>query len=275
MPAELIARAERAPLGERHLGRARSVLVAAGPGGGGFSFGEVTVGFVFRSLARHEAAYGTDRRRDVPLGPGAGWLLPAGIDGRCAWSGDSLFLNLHLDGALLAEVAGGAVPDFAPRYGFSDPTALAIALDLHAAEEGGPVAATWRSAMTLALAAHLVRHLAAPPPLPAAPALDDPRLARVAERIEADLTGELTLDALAGVAGMSPFHFARAFRAATGAPPHRYVMRRRIERAKLLLRTTRLPVSDIAWRVGWENPAHFTAAFRKAEGVTPGAFRAG
>jgi AraC family transcriptional regulator len=138
MSADVLAKAERAPLGARELPRARSSLIAAGSGGGRFEFPELTVGFVFRSLDRHEAGYGTDRRRTVPLGPGAGWLLPAGTDGICEWSGDSLFLNLHLDGALVAEITGRALPAFDPLYGFVDPTALAMALDLHAADDCSP-----------------------------------------------------------------------------------------------------------------------------------------
>jgi AraC family transcriptional regulator len=276
MSADLLAKAERAPLGQRELPGARSSLVAAGSGGGAFGFPDLTVGFVFRTLDRHEAGYGTDRRRTVPLGPGAGWLLPAGTDGVCEWSGDSLFLNLHLDAALVAEVTGGALPAFGPLYGFVDPTALAMALDLHASDDGSPVASVYRSAMTLALAAHLVTKLASTPSLvqPARP-LDDPRLARVVERIEADLTGDLSLEALAGVAGLSVFHFAKSFKAATGQAPHAFVMARRVERAKVLLKTTALPLMEIAYRVGWENAAHFSAAFKRATGLTPGAFRAG
>jgi AraC family transcriptional regulator len=108
-----------------------------------------------------------------------------------------------------------------------------------------------------------------------APVLEDARLARAVDRIEADLTGDLSLDELAAAAGMSVFHFARSFKAVTGEAPHRFVMRRRIERAKILLRTTALPVAEIAFRVGWENVSHFGQAFRGVTGVTPGSFRSG
>lgn len=80
---------------------------------------------------------------------------------------------------------------------------------------------------------------------------------------------------LAGLAAMSPFHFARSFKIKTGLASHQYVVARRVERAKVLLRTTGLPVSEIAVRVGWENASKIAAQFKKLPGVTPGACRAG
>jgi AraC family transcriptional regulator len=276
MGTDLAARARGLPAAEVGLGGAVSRLIHTGAGDGGFAFPDLTLGFVFQGLNRHEAAYGTDRKRLVPLAAGAGWLLPAGADGACAWDGPSTFLNVHFDAALLSEVTGGDVPAFAPRYAHVDDTALRIALDLHQAAGDDAVTVMYRRTMTLALAAHVVRSLSLQPPALAPSArLDDPRLARVAEHIETRLTDDLSLEALAAIAAMSPFHFARAFKAATGEPPHRFVMRRRVERAKVLLKTTALPVAEIAFRAGWENSSHFTQAFKAVAGVTPGVWRSG
>ena len=102
----------------------------------------------------------------------------------------------------------------------------------------------------------------------------DPRtLARVAEAVEARLAETLTLADLAAVAGFSPFHFARCFRAATGLAPHQYVLARRIELAKRLVVTTGEPVQDIAWSAGFENLSHFRRQFAAQIGVLPGALR--
>ena len=101
------------------------------------------------------------------------------------------------------------------------------------------------------------------------------RLKRVQDAIAARLAEPLSLEALAAIAGMSPFHFARAFKTKTGCPPHRYVVVQRVERAKVLLRTTGLPITEIAVRVGWENPSKFAAQFKAMVGMTPGAWRAG
>jgi AraC family transcriptional regulator len=264
------------PAGEARHGRVTTRLIHSGSGDGGFAFRDLTLGFVFKGLDRHEAAYGSDRRRHVPLSAGAGWLLPADADGACAWDGPSTFLNVHFDADLLMQVTGGARPAFAPRYAHVDDTALRIALDLHQAEGADAVSRIYRESMTLALAAHVVRSLErAPPALTPSARLEDQRLARVADHVEANLTGDLSLDTLAGIAAMSAFHFARSFKAATGEPPHKFVMRRRVERAKVLLRTTTAPVAEIAFRVGWENPSHFAQAFKAVAGVSPGIWRNG
>ncbi len=82
-----------------------------------------------------------------------------------------------------------------------------------------------------------------------------------------------TLADMAAAAGLSVTHFVRAFRQHTGATPHNYVIRRRVERAVSLLRVGETPVGEIAEEVGFSTPAHFVATFRAAMGVTPGAVR--
>ena len=72
---------------------------------------------------------------------------------------------------------------------------------------------------------------------------------------------------------MSQFHFARAFKAAVGESPHRYIMQRRIERAKVMLSVTRMSVAEISYQTGFSNQSHFTVQFRKAIGMTPKQFR--
>lgn len=71
----------------------------------------------------------------------------------------------------------------------------------------------------------------------------------------------------------SQFHFARAFKAATGETPHKYLIQRRMERAKVLLTVTQLAIAEVAYRVGFSNQSHFTTHFRKATGVTPKDYR--
>jgi AraC family transcriptional regulator len=71
---------------------------------------------------------------------------------------------------------------------------------------------------------------------------------------------------------LSPYHFARAFKAAAGLTPHRYVTRCRVDEAKRLLTTRRLTVDAVARRVGFANGSHLARAFRRLEGVTPSAF---
>jgi len=99
------------------------------------------------------------------------------------------------------------------------------------------------------------------------------RLRRVTAYIEDNLRRALRLAELSAVVHMSPYHFARLFRRSTGRPPHRFVLHRRIERARTLLATEELSIGEIARAVGFRTPSHFTTVFRRATGITPSRYR--
>ncbi len=101
------------------------------------------------------------------------------------------------------------------------------------------------------------------------------KLRRATEFIEDNLREDLTLDRISEALAMSPGHFAHAFKQTTGLAPHHYVVERRIDCAKGLLRKSELPIAEIAHRVGFRNQSHFSFAFRRATGVTPRQFRGG
>ena len=77
----------------------------------------------------------------------------------------------------------------------------------------------------------------------------------------------------AAAAGMSPFHFSRLFKKSTGKSPYQFVLQRRIERAKKLLRNSTRSLADVGGELGFSHQSHFTSAFRKQVGATPGAYR--
>ena len=95
----------------------------------------------------------------------------------------------------------------------------------------------------------------------------------VADYIEARLDEEISLQDLAAVAQLSPFHFARAFKESFGEPPHRYLVVRRMERAKALLKDSALTVTEIGLMLGFSETSSFTAAFRRLVGTTPSNYR--
>lgn len=95
----------------------------------------------------------------------------------------------------------------------------------------------------------------------------------VVNYIEAHLAEPMTLAALARQAALSEYHFARMFSQSMHMAPHRYVMQRRIERAKTLLQTTALPLTDIALACGFSSASHFSNRFRQATGATPSRMR--
>jgi AraC family transcriptional regulator len=96
---------------------------------------------------------------------------------------------------------------------------------------------------------------------------------RVVEFIEAHLAEDVSLAALAELTDLSLYHFARAFRQSFGAPPHRYHMGRRMDRAKALLQKPALSVTEIGIETGFRETSSFTRAFRKFTGLTPTEYR--
>jgi len=125
------------------------------------------------------------------------------------------------------------------------------------------------------LVLHLYRNYSADCPVQSDPAgkLPQYRLRQATEFIDDHLREDLKLEDISRALAMSPFHFAHLFRQATGLPPHRYVVERRIERAKLLLRSTRLPITEIAHQVGFENQSHFSTVFHRVAGMSPRRYR--
>ena len=99
------------------------------------------------------------------------------------------------------------------------------------------------------------------------------QLKRACEAMEAQLSDDIGLDMLAGIAGCSPTHFSRAFKQSMGMPPFQWLLDRRIERAQVLLADKRNPLAEIALAVGFAAQPQFTTAFRRVTGVTPAAWR--
>lgn len=96
---------------------------------------------------------------------------------------------------------------------------------------------------------------------------------RVFDYVETRLDQAITLEHLASEAGLSSYHFARMFRQSVGEAPHQYVLRRRIERARDLLRDPDHSVADIAQATGFSSQAHLTTRFARVTGLTPARFR--
>jgi AraC-like DNA-binding protein len=99
-------------------------------------------------------------------------------------------------------------------------------------------------------------------------------IGEVREYINCHCDEPLTIARLARLAGLSPFHFIRAFRAAAGSTPHQYVRRRRLERARELLATTALPITEVCDRTGFLSLGSFSSLFKKSTGEAPSAYRA-
>ena len=220
--------------------------------------------------------------------PGMVWLCPAGIrEDMIHLYGDvEESIHLYLPASPLSETAlreFDVDPDKVRlRYdgGFRDPLVEYIAREIHAEMIGeAPLGRMQVEILAKALGVYIMRHYSNLEPAstslpPVRGALDARRLERVMEFIDAHISEDLTIDTLADEVYLSPFHFARAFKAATGSAPHRYITDRRIERAKALIAEGRLPLADIAYICGFSSQAHLTRWFKRIVGATPGAYRA-
>jgi AraC-like DNA-binding protein len=111
------------------------------------------------------------------------------------------------------------------------------------------------------------------PPSPARGGLPPGAMRRVREHVEAHLSESMDLAELAAIAGLSVYHFARAFKQSAGVTPHHYLVRRRIERAQDMLARSELPLSGIALATGFSDQSHLARHFRQMLGMTPGQFR--
>jgi AraC family transcriptional regulator len=149
----------------------------------------------------------------------------------------------------------------------------AVAAELTAGGDGGRLAA---ESLANLLAVHLVRHVTAPrrPDRRRDGALPRGRLRAVVEYIEGHLESGPSLEQMAAVARLSPYHFARQFKAATGLPPHQYLIARRVERARQVLQAgTDVSLAEVAARAGFADQSQFCRHFKRLVGVTPGQFR--
>jgi AraC family transcriptional regulator len=191
----------------------------------------------------------------------------------------TLYLRREMVDRLTEEVFGRDPKrvQLRPHLGVSDALLeqLALAL-LRAVCEGEAGAGLYIDQLAQTIAAQMLRGhcsgIGAGAPADSAP---PSKFSRVVDYIDAAIDGDLTLDALAEVAGMNPFYFARAFRNRFGETPHQFVLRRRIDRAKRLLTETETPLVEIALGCGFASQSHFASVFLRHVGVTPSRYRNG
>ena len=220
-------------------------------------------------------------KKIVPsYGEGSLCLMPRGTT--CAWgvSGPIQLFHLYIStrafDRAVAETLGGdpAQINLRDETYFRDPVlegmirAAILPLNWDEPAERIAISHAGQSILAYLLARMSER---GPRALDAAGGLAPHMLRRVRDFIDANLAEPLAISDLAAATGLSPHHFARAFKRSTGETPHGFVTRQRIDRAKTLLRDHGL--ADVAAACGFASQSHFTARFREATGVTPKAFR--
>jgi AraC family transcriptional regulator len=229
---------------------------------------------------------GAGQRQETRPSTGAIWLSPVGV-------GDNVItikapipttLHLYLPAALFRRLADDfnlpEAPPHSIRYvaGVRDEVINQIGLSIVSAMTNETAAGRmFVETASATLAARLLQTYcdsgSSKSHEPTAHRLDQARLRRVLDYISMNIDKEITLAQLAGVAGLSVFHFARTFTRAMGVSPHRYVSRTRLENAMADIAAGKLSLAEIAFNAGFSSQASFTRAFYRVSGLTPGEYR--
>ena len=163
----------------------------------------------------------------------------------------------------------------APNFGDRDLVMFGLAQALAGAmEQSGDGTAMFSDFIALAFFSHIVHaYGGAPAEEPSARGLAPWQLRRACDFINANLASDPSISQVAHECGLSSSHFARAFKQATGVPPHRWLTKQRVERAKELLPDLNRELVDIALLCGFTDQSHFTRVFSSSEGYSPGRWR--
>lgn len=204
---------------------------------------------------------------------GAVTLVPPGSPATFALTGTANVLMMQVPWESVRQVADAEGRDadrveVRPRIAFDDPTLAQLIYAAAATPDGG--AEPVEPVIARLLAAHGTQLR---DKVPAVGGLSPSVLRRVRTRVEARPEDPPSLDELAAEAGLSTFHFAREFRRSTGLPPHRYILRRQLDRATMLLADRSMAVVEVAAAAGFAHASHLARHLRRRTGLSPDAFR--
>jgi AraC family transcriptional regulator len=248
-------------------------------GQGRFKVPQHVLGLALGPPHTAEFAISSDKRKQLRMRPGDLQIVPANLPHWVRWD-RSDFVLLLLDPDLVAEssadLVGSRSSEVVPRLQLRNPLIEQIVLALkHEAESGGSGGQLYAEALVTVLSVELLRTSVNQnlPRMQTAGQLSKAAARRIAEHIEDNLAGNISLRELARMAGMGRQYFGQAFNNTFGRPPHQYVIARRVERASQLLSETDLSIAEIAYAVGFSSQSHLTTTFHKRYGLTPRLYR--
>lgn len=221
---------------------------------------------------------GEGQVRDEVMAAGMVSIIPAGAAYRWTTRGPIDFAHVYVSPQTIVAAAAAEFDREArtieDRFGIEDPVLRSLALAMvDEVATGGKGSRVYLDALFHALTLCLVRrHSGATGPV-ARHSLAPARLRRVREFIEFNLATDIGLADLAAVAAHSPWHFNRAFADATGQPPYRYLIGRRVARAETMLAAGEKSIAAVALACGFNTVGQFTRMFRQVTGRSPSRYR--
>lgn len=217
--------------------------------------------------------------RKVVYRAGEGRVTPAGRPVSFRWTGDVQILMLGFEPWFFERVAaelGGSsalLVEANVRKLAADHPACLLARSLAGELDAPPGASAVAEGTARAIAVHLLREFSQLPACKPADAAPPVAVLRAVELMRQRIAEPLSLEELANVAGLSPFHFARQFKLATGHPPHDYLVRLRVDRAQELMRRERgWTMAAVAQDAGFADQSHMARHFKRVLGVAPRQF---
>ncbi|MCG2626561.1 AraC family transcriptional regulator [Bradyrhizobium sp. WYCCWR 13023] len=206
----------------------------------------------------------------IPAGTSARWDIPGSVD----------VIQLYLPPATLERVsreANAPAPgDLLERTAYLDSLTFELLMSAADVLQGNAALdALFRQQLTDLIATRLLAEHSGTPTAqePIAGGLSPHALRRAIERLRSDSDADVSLAALASDAGLSRFHFCRAFRESTGLSPHAWLRQNQLERAMNMLRDSDVAIASVAEQLGYASQTAFAAAFKKLTGETPSEWR--
>ena len=217
------------------------------------------------------------------IGPRRMCLTPGEATTRWKHNGHPEILQVYLRQstyeAAVAELynCDPASAEIVPRFAIMDPLLEQLAIAIATALRDGTAGdGLYIDTIAQMIAVHLARAHSTrsrPSRVMGPKGIPGWRMRRLIDFIEENLEGDLSLERMGREVEISPLYLARAFKTAIGQSPHQYVLGRRIERAKELLRNTDMPIVDVALAAGFSSQSHLSHWFLRHVGVSPASYR--
>jgi len=211
-------------------------------------------------------------------------LIAEGSDGRWIFGSDVDVFHFYFSNAMLSCIAGRedmVGVELRDQLVLDDPVLKTMAMEAAGAASEGEHSELYADTLGLAMALRLLRahrsgtgHVARQTNAMASGGMTARNLRRVTDYLMSHLSEDVSLLDLAAVAGLSPFHFCRAFKRTTGLSPHAWLLARRVEVAtRMMLDTPAMGLAEIALSVGFETQSGFSTAFKRERGMSPSQWR--